>query len=283
MGVSSYLSDSDFAARTIMAPADVERLRGHAFARGVADTLATDVTTETPVANVEYTGNVVVAKFYPDNAVTADPANYATLSIFKRDAGGAQTLIAVVDTSALGWMPGVPVRLAIVAPGVTVDDTLTYAVTKHGTGVVVPSGRVALRLDVNFVTTRLRANQAYIDARLAKRYPVPFASPAPEAVCRWLADMTTKDCFARRGYNPTSAEDATAIDAPAQRALDELKEAADSDQGLFDLPIRDDQPGTTGISKGAPFVYSERSPYVAMDLQRSQGRDEDAAGAGSRS
>lgn len=112
-----------------------------------------------------------------------------------------------------------------------------------------------------------------INARLRKRYEVPFALPYPEAVKTWCARIVTMQCWKRRGYDPT---DQSMQDAVKDRdeAKAEIKEAADSNEGLFDLPLRNDTTAT-GISKGAPFGYSEQSPYVWADAQVDTARDED--------
>ena len=278
---TAYLTDDQFRARaTAITPADVERLQGVSAKRLVGDVTAADITAETPLGVAEYDANVVAVKFTPDAVLAADAVNNATVNLYKRAADGTQTLIASLQTSALGWTAGIPVRLAISAAPVSADDTFTYAITKSGTGVVVPTGEFVVKLDSNFVTTRLVANTAYIEARLRKRYDVPFAAPVPEVVTRWLVDMTTKDCFDRRGRNPTSDQDQNAIDKPFDAAIADIKEAADAKDGLFDLPLRDDQRNVTGVTKGAPLSYSETSPYVSMDLQRKQARDEDASGTG---
>ena len=117
-----------------------------------------------------------------------------------------------------------------------------------------------------------------IDSRLRKRYAAPFASPYPPAVKSWCARIVTMQCWRRRGYDPT---DESMVDAIKDRdeAKAEIKEAADSDKGLFDLPLRADTT-STGISKGDPLGYSEQSPYVWMDQQASTARDEDLNGRG---
>lgn len=117
-----------------------------------------------------------------------------------------------------------------------------------------------------------------IDSRLRKRYAVPFSDPYPEAVKVWCARIVTLLCWERLGYDPTdqSMERATKAHDDAKA---EIKEAANSNEGLFDLPLRADTT-TTGISKAAPFGYSEQSPYVWADGQADVGRTEDANGRG---
>jgi len=113
-----------------------------------------------------------------------------------------------------------------------------------------------------------------IDARLRKRYAVPFTTP-PRTVLRWLVKLVTRDAFSKRGHNPTSSQDAEAIEAAAARAEAELKEAADSQQGLFDLPLLP-ATGSSAVSAGGPLAYSEQSPYRWTDLQLQNATPEDS-------
>lgn len=119
----------------------------------------------------------------------------------------------------------------------------------------------------------------WIDTRLRKRYAVPFVVPFPLAVEGWLARIVTVRAFLRRGINPTDAQYAD-IKTDHDNALDEIKEAADSEKGLFDLPMRADL-DPSAISQGNPRSYTEASPYVWTDVQGNRGRQEDQHGGGS--
>lgn len=118
-----------------------------------------------------------------------------------------------------------------------------------------------------------------IDSRLRKRYACPFTAPYPEAVKTWCARIVTQICWERRGYDPTDQSMERSVRA-SDMAREEIKEAANSNEGLFDLPLRADTT-TTGIAKGAPLSYSEASPYVGFSKQRVSGRVEDVDGDGS--
>lgn len=130
-----------------------------------------------------------------------------------------------------------------------------------------------------FLAAQLAAWSAWIDSRLSKRYATPFAAPYPIAVRMWLARIVTPRALQRRGVD---ANDEQYIDIrdDAKAAEAEVLEAANSEAGLFDLPLRGDTTAT-GISRGGPYSYSEASPYVWTDVQRSTGRDEDRGGGGS--
>lgn len=128
---------------------------------------------------------------------------------------------------------------------------------------------------------RLELESAYIDSRLRKRYLAPFSlTDTPVAVQRWLTDFVTFRAWRKRGVH---ALDDQMVDyrSAAEKADAEIKEAADSDTGLFDLPLRPDDAKATAIKQGFTQSYSEASPYVWMTVQERIAREEDDAGEGS--
>lgn len=130
----------------------------------------------------------------------------------------------------------------------------------------------------SFFDEQLENESAWIDARLRKRYGAPFASPYPKAVVRWLAAIVTERAYKKRGVDPNDQQAADLVQ-DAKDAKTEVLEAANSVEGLFDLPERADTT-TSGISKGGPLSYSEQSPYVWKDVQANVARDEDRNGSG---
>lgn len=125
-----------------------------------------------------------------------------------------------------------------------------------------------------WIDSQLEYWSAQIDSRLRKRYAAPFASPYPLAVQGWLARIVTVRCYLKMGVR-ASDEQFAEIKADADAAVTEVKEAADSVTGLFDLPLRADTT-STGVSKGAPMVHSEASPYVWTDVQADRANSEDS-------
>lgn len=119
-----------------------------------------------------------------------------------------------------------------------------------------------------------------IDARLAKRYNVPFGSPCPLAIQSWVARILDSRVLLRRGVDPQDDQYAMFF-VDADRARAEIKEAADAELGLYDLPLLSSS-GESGIVKGAPKSYSEASPYVFMARQSLRARSEDSNGEGTR-
>jgi hypothetical protein len=117
-----------------------------------------------------------------------------------------------------------------------------------------------------FLAANLEDVTSWIDSRLRKRYAVPFAAPVPNIVLRWLTKIVTLEAYKRRGFNGTSEQDREII-ADRDKAEAEVKEAADSSEGKFDLPLRQDLQTSSAISQGGPFGYSEAGPYSWMDRQ----------------
>lgn len=109
-----------------------------------------------------------------------------------------------------------------------------------------------------------------IDSRLAKRYAVPFKTPAPRVVKRWLVSIVSPIAYDKRGWNPQ--QDQAAIREDAKTAKEEIKEAAEAEKGLFELPLIAGSE-QSGVVRGGPFGYSEISPYVWADIQRANAED----------
>lgn len=118
-----------------------------------------------------------------------------------------------------------------------------------------------------FVEAKLEDYSSYIWSRLSKRY-APFDSTSvPRIILIWLTDLVTLDCYMRLGFSPSSEQDAQIV-AKAEQAKADLLEAANSETGLFGIPLRQDTPGTSGISKGRPIVKHDTSPYDWIRNQR---------------
>lgn len=108
-----------------------------------------------------------------------------------------------------------------------------------------------------------------IDARLRKRYAAPFdVATCPEAVKVWLTRLLTFNAYLRLGVDPNDQQWSIIHEQATDTQL-QIKEAANSVDGLYDLPLRDSEK-TTGIVKGAPRGYSEPGPYQWLDAQREE-------------
>lgn len=119
---------------------------------------------------------------------------------------------------------------------------------------------------------------ARFDARLAKRYAVPFAAPYPQVLGEWIAAVVSMRAYLKRGVSALD-EQFQEYKAQHDAALKELEEAANSEMGLWELPLRADN-AASAVAQGFPRGYSEQSPYAAFDQQADIGRGEDSKRGG---
>lgn len=129
-----------------------------------------------------------------------------------------------------------------------------------------------------FVGAQLAHWSDWIDTQLRKRYVVPFEAPYPVTIVGWLNRIVTWRCLIKRGIDPTDQQFAQIV-KDSDSAYEEIAKAADSETGLYDLPLRADV-ARSGIAYGTR-AYSEQSPYVGFDRQRQAGRQEDLNSRGS--
>src|SRR5678815_2357238 len=119
---------------------------------------------------------------------------------------------------------------------------------------VMPSPDIDLieSLESGWVQAQIDRVGAALDARFAKRYAVPFGSePAvgytplrsdvPQVIEDWIASIVTARAYAKRGVNPSSGElwFVEMVIEPMKAAQAAILEAANSDTGLFDLPLKE--------------------------------------------
>jgi len=123
-----------------------------------------------------------------------------------------------------------------------------------------------------FIDQQIAMAQSWIETRLRKRYAIPFAAPYPEIYLGWITAIVTLAAYQRRGWNPSGAENELIIKA-ADDARAEVKEAADSKDGMFELPLRHDAPAGA-VTQGGPMAYSEVAPYTWIDRQAEVARGE---------
>lgn len=139
------------------------------------------------------------------------------------------------------------------------------------TRTIMPSEQIDRleQMHPGWLAAQLESSSRWVDMRLAKRYAVPFSAPYPEAVRSWVARMVTQRAYLHHGI-PASDAQLALVAADSDKAEAEVKEAADGQIGLIDLPASDAVRGSA-VRFGGTRVYSERSPYVAGDVQRSAG------------
>lgn len=105
--------------------------------------------------------------------------------------------------------------------------------------------------------------------------------PVPEVVLGWVTTIITPDMYRKRGCSPADPQ-LELVEASRKEAWAEVKEAADSKEGLFDLPTND-ATGNSAVTNGGPLGYTETSPYVGFDVQERAAYGEDSSGYGTGS
>lgn len=120
------------------------------FLKPAADGAAGTATTETAFARIGRSGVIVGAWFVPSAALSGDNTNNATLALASRDGagGGSVSIASRATTIANGnWTAFVPVSLGTLSnTSVAAGNVLTFAISKGGSGVVVPSGSLIVAI-----------------------------------------------------------------------------------------------------------------------------------------
>lgn len=151
----TFGSTEKIALRITDGTGKVQMPLGHASAspmfedwdKAAADGGAGTAFTEHAFWRAAQTCKVISVYFVPDAALTANASNNATLTLARRNADGTnQQTIASITTSTTNWVQFVPVQLTLTAANASllVGQTLTFTITKGGTGVVVPAGRLVV-------------------------------------------------------------------------------------------------------------------------------------------
>ena len=132
---------------------------------------------------------------------------------------------------------------------------------------IMPSGDIdgLNAAESGWILARALSLEGDINGRLRKRYAVPFATPIPEVVLNWLGALLDPEMYLKRGINPSDEQQAR-IEKRAESAEAKIKEAADAEKGLYDLPLRQDTTDT-GIEQPQTLSYSEQSPFTGKHRQ----------------
>lgn len=113
-----------------------------------ADGAAGDATAEIPIYRAPVAGTVTAVHYTPEDTLTANDTNYATLTLYKRDSDGSnQAAVASVTTETTGsgdWTAFASEALTVSSGALTAGQGLSVAITKTGTGVVVPEGTLTV-------------------------------------------------------------------------------------------------------------------------------------------
>jgi hypothetical protein len=112
----------------------------------------------------------------------------------------------------------------------------------------------------------LDLESAHIRSRLVKRYAIDWTEvtnqPVPDKIIQWLILLVDIPVCKCTGATPEGRVDDWAREDQA-RVNDELKEAADAENGLFELPLR--ETGASAIHIGVPHVVERLTPAGYWD------------------
>jgi hypothetical protein len=103
-------------------------------------------------------------------------------------------------------------------------------------------------------------------------------TPVAEIILGWLTTLLDLDVMRKRGTNPQDPMVTLLVDEVA-RVREEVQQAADGKDGLWELPATDDA-ANGAVNVGGVLSYSEASPFVSADRQEREGRHEDRHGSG---
>jgi len=153
-GAYDATKGADEAARNLIR-------REYILVKPAADAMASTATAYTAAFQIRMprAAKILAAHVNPQSTLTADDTNFATIKVQKGDgAGGAGTDMATLATTTTGsgnWAAGVPEAMTVSA---TLADTriargevLSFAITKSGTGVVVPICSITVEIELEGV------------------------------------------------------------------------------------------------------------------------------------
>lgn len=135
-------------------------------------------------------------------------------------------------------------------------------------GVLLPSDvdRVEGRFP-GITQARLDTAHARLNAKLMKRYRLPFQTPVPQCLVWYEAVIVSYELLADvRGLNPESGQ-GPRVEQAYQEAQEWLKAAVDPEHGDVELRAAEAGLGPSAVNAGGPFGYSEASPYAWIDAQ----------------
>lgn len=140
-------------------------------------------------------------------------------------------------------------------------------------------------LNPGWLVKQIGIQSRWIDARLRKRYEAPFNAynedpPTPLTVQGWLTSIVTMLAYLKRGVDPNDLH-WPLVEKAHDTAKAEVLEAANSEDGWFELPSRDTE-DANAVTKTGPLSYSEAGPFVAFDIQSDVARQEDSNRRGTR-
>lgn len=121
------------------------------YTKAAADAMASTTTAADYFYAAARDVQIISAKFVSPSTAATNGTNFGTIIVNKHDgAGGAATVAASADTSALSIAAGVPFALTLSATlanvQISAGQVLSFQITKAASGVVIPAGYVVLQV-----------------------------------------------------------------------------------------------------------------------------------------
>lgn len=121
----------------------------------------------------------------------------------------------------------------------------------------------------------IEAISRLMDSHLFKRYATPFAEPVPEVVKFHGTQILSHQLRIIIGFDPGSRQDEQIVDA-RNAAFAWLEQAANSRDGLVELPVREPDPGKPDVSgvarrKARGFSYASAKGWHRAMKERGRG------------
>lgn len=228
-----YLDLAGVKLRSLLRPAyfdDVEGLTpGY-----TAQSISTNTSTINSQMRKRYGGVLPWGQSPPVLVATLEPAPAVAL-VGRPTLGSIQVRIEITTGGLLG--------VAIFKWSQDNGVTWTLNVT---TGASVPLGTTGM--SALFPAVAFTTNDLY-----------SASPPVPETILQWLTSLVTEDVAIRHGVN-TNDPLFDRISKRVDTARTQIQEAADTKDGLWDLPLCED--AGSAVDTGAPLAYSEASPYT---------------------
>jgi hypothetical protein len=121
-----------------------------------------------------------------------------------------------------------------------------------------------IQKNANYLLANLEQVSRSIEDRLRHKYVIPF--PAGHATIEgWVIAIVQTRALLRAGIDPSDQSYSEVVKL-AEQADTQITEASDPQSAKWNLPLITATDGSA-ISKGAPFGYSESSPYTWTDVQ----------------
>ena len=125
---------------------------------------------------------------------------------------------------------------------------------------------------------QLELQASEVLAQLDTRYNTSrLASPYPMIIKKWISALVAADLVLLLWFQSNSS-DVERYESRAQLARDQIKDAVNSKEGMWQLPLKEGD-STSKAQRSAVRYSSTTSPFLDMRVQRDRGKQEDNSGS----